>query len=233
MTQQIGTSYQVVIPTLSDGASIVEALKYYHQGGLTGSPSATSIEQYLININTRFGVAETAIGYPYSNALSLNSRLSTLETTVSSGISSLYVKAIPSSNTVETGRNLIKSSIDGVVPLTIEKKTGSTADLQQWNTATSTVGAKVDQNGKIYSNNGLSGTNIAEVATISGTQTLTNKTISSPTISTPSVTGGTISSATSITLTGAQTLASYRARNIYVSTTDPGTGNEGDIWLKY
>jgi hypothetical protein len=49
----------------------------------------------------------------------------------------------------------------------------------------------------------------------------------------PSISGGTISNATSITLTGAQTLASYRVRNIYVSTTDPGTGSEGDIWLKY
>ena len=49
----------------------------------------------------------------------------------------------------------------------------------------------------------------------------------------PSISGGTISSATSITLTGAQTLASYRVRNIYVSATDPGTGSEGDIWLKY
>jgi hypothetical protein len=32
---------------------------------------------------------------------------------------------------------------------------------------------------------------------------------------------------------GTQTLAEYRMRNIYVSTTDPGTGNDGDIWLKY
>jgi hypothetical protein len=45
--------------------------------------------------------------------------------------------------------------------------------------------------------------------------------------------GATISSATSISVTGTQTLASYRVRNIYVSTTDPGTGSEGDIWLKY
>jgi hypothetical protein len=45
--------------------------------------------------------------------------------------------------------------------------------------------------------------------------------------------GPSISAATSITLTGTQTLNSYRVRNIYVSTTDPGTGSEGDIWLKY
>lgn len=55
----------------------------------------------------------------------------------------------------------------------------------------------------------------------------------SPSISSPTITGGTISNATSITVTGAQTLAAYRVRNMYVSTTDPGTGNDGDIWLKY
>lgn len=32
---------------------------------------------------------------------------------------------------------------------------------------------------------------------------------------------------------GAQTLNEYRMRNIIVSTTAPGTGNDGDIWLKY
>jgi hypothetical protein len=52
-------------------------------------------------------------------------------------------------------------------------------------------------------------------------------------LSSPSITGGSISGATSITLSGSQTLASYRARNIYISTTDPGSGNDGDIWLKY
>lgn len=55
----------------------------------------------------------------------------------------------------------------------------------------------------------------------------------SPAIGSPTVTGGTIVNATSITLTGAQTLAQYRVRNMYVSTTDPGTGSDGDIWLKY
>lgn len=55
----------------------------------------------------------------------------------------------------------------------------------------------------------------------------------SPSISSPTITGGTISNATSITVTGAQTLAAYRVRNMYVSTTDPGSGNDGDIWLKY
>lgn len=52
------------------------------------------------------------------------------------------------------------------------------------------------------------------------TQTLTNKTITN---------------AASVTLTGSQSLASYRARNIYLDTTDPtaGSGNDGDLWLVY
>jgi hypothetical protein len=61
----------------------------------------------------------------------------------------------------------------------------------------------------------------------------TSPTIGTATINTPTISGGTIANATSITLTGAQTLAAYRVRNMYVSTTDPGTGNDGDIWLKY
>lgn len=67
----------------------------------------------------------------------------------------------------------------------------------------------------------------------SGVVLATSPTIASPTISSPAITGGTIVSATSIKLTGAQALAEYRVRNMYVSTTDPGTGADGDIWLKY
>lgn len=55
----------------------------------------------------------------------------------------------------------------------------------------------------------------------------------SPSISTPTISGGIISDATSINVTGSQDLAAYKVRNIYVSTTVPATGNDGDIWLKY
>lgn len=67
------------------------------------------------------------------------------------------------------------------------------------------------------------------------TQTLTNKTLTSPTITTPTVTGGSISNATAVTLTGEQTLASYRTRNVYAATAAPtaGTGNNGDLWVRY
>jgi len=67
-----------------------------------------------------------------------------------------------------------------------------------------------------------------DVSTTTGTQTLTNKTLTSPTIN-----GGSVSNATSITLTGSQTLDSFRARNIRASTSDPSGGNDGDVWIKY
>ena len=87
------------------------------------------------------------------------------------------------------------------------------------------------------------GLTIADVVTTSATQTLGNKTLTSPTITGASISGATISSstfsggitATSVTVTGSQTLASYRARNAYVSTAAPtaGTGNDGDLWVQY
>jgi hypothetical protein len=87
------------------------------------------------------------------------------------------------------------------------------------------------------------GLTIANVVTTTGTQTLTNKTLTSPTISSGTgsfsgavtMTSGSISGATSISVTGSQALDSYRARNTYASTAAPtaGTGNDGDLWVQY
>lgn len=184
MTQSIGSSsYTTTIATLSDEASIVEAFKYYHQGGLTGSPAANSVEQYFIDINDRADTIDTQIGYggvsPTPN--SVHSRLSSLETTVGTSLAADYIKAIPSSNDTASTRNLIQPATDGVIPLSIQGVNGQTADLQQWRTSAKTV-VKVDKDGKLYSFNGIasSSTDPVEVATVSGTQTLTNKTLQSP-----------------------------------------------------
>jgi hypothetical protein len=92
------------------------------------------------------------------------------------------------------------------------------------------------------------GLTIADVVTDAGTQTLTNKTLTTPILNTPDINGGTIDgatiststfsggiTATSVSITGSQTLADYRARNTYASTAAPtaGTGNDGDIWVQY
>jgi hypothetical protein len=89
------------------------------------------------------------------------------------------------------------------------------------------------------------GLTIANVVTVGGSQTLTNKTLTSPVLNTPDINGGTIGgatvtggsvvNATSISVTGAQDLANYRARNVYAATVAPtaGTGNDGDLWVVY
>lgn len=179
MTQNIGSSdYTTTIPTLSDEASIVEAFKYYHQGGLTGSPATNSVEQYFIDINSRADVIDGQIGYdgisPTPN--SVHSRLSSLETTVGASLSADFVKAIPSSNNTPATRNLIQPSSSSIIPLAIQGVVGQTADLQQWKTSAGTV-AKVTSVGAVHS---YDGTSMAETVTISGTQTLTNKTLTNP-----------------------------------------------------
>jgi hypothetical protein len=181
LTQSVGSgTYNVTIPSLSDNASIVDAFKYYHQGGLTGSPATNSLEQYLIDINNRAQYIENAIGYTTLNPLSpssnINSRITTLESTVGTSLASTYVKMIPSSNSVTANRNIITPSTATIIPLTIQGVVAQSADLQQWQTSAATV-AKVDSTGKMFA---YDGTSTAEVATVSGTQTFTNKTLTTP-----------------------------------------------------
>lgn len=185
MTQNIGTSYQVSVPALSDIADITNAFKYYHQGGLTGSPATNSIEQYLININNRAQYIENAVGYTTYNPINngtasptatVNSRLIALESTVGTSLASTYVKTAPSSNSTAATSNVISPTLASVIPLQIKGIVGQSANLQEWQTSAATV-AMVDSTGKLFS---YDGTSTAEVATISGTQTFTNKTLLNP-----------------------------------------------------
>lgn len=178
MSQEIGTTYKAVIASLGDDATIVEAFKYYHDGGLSGSVLPNSIEYHLTNVNDRVDVVDGQLGYNgvIPTPSSVQSRLSTLEGAIGSSLASTYVKMIPSSNDTNATRNLITPSTSTIVPLTIQGVISQSADLQQWKTNAATV-AKVDSSGKIFS---YDGTSMAETATISGNQTLTNKTLTNP-----------------------------------------------------
>jgi hypothetical protein len=89
------------------------------------------------------------------------------------------------------------------------------------------------------------GLTIADVVTVGGSQTLTNKVLTSPDVNAPDIDGGTIDNttitggshvdATEVSITGAQTLADFRARNVYASSSDPtsGDGSDGDLWVVY
>lgn len=178
MTQNIGTNYTVTIPALSDDASIVEAFKYYHTGGLTGSVLPNSLEFHITSLNTATTGIQTTLGYTgvSPTPASVHARLTSLENTVGTSLSSTYIKAIPSSNDTPATRNLIQPSTTSVTPLILQGVVGQTADLQQWRTSAGTV-AKVTNAGAVFS---FDGSSMAEVATLSGTQTLTNKTLSTP-----------------------------------------------------
>lgn len=178
MTQVVGTTYLSTIATLSDDASVVDAFRYYHTGGLTGSTFPNSIEQRLIDANTRSAVLETNVGYTGISPVpaTVQNRLVSLESSVGSGLSSTYLKMIPSSNDNNTTRNLVSPATSGVVPMVIQGVVGQTANLQEWKTNAATV-AKVDNAGRLYS---YDGTAMTEVTTLTGNQTLTNKTLINP-----------------------------------------------------
>lgn len=118
----------------------------------------------------------------------------------------------------------------------VRAATSPTANLQEWTNSTgSSIFARVDAQGRLYSEN-------VEVVTLTKTQTLTNKTLTSPilnnadinnsVIENTTIDGSVISNAVSIRLSGAQAL-SARARNITLSTGNPSGGSDGDIWIKY
>jgi hypothetical protein len=136
------------------------------------------------------------------------------------------VGSVPGSSPTTTALNVTIASATnkGVVVRAAASQTGN---LQEWQNSSESVLARVDNVGKIYSNN-------SEVVNLIDSQTILNKTLTSPTINSPSVIGGTISSATSITLTGPQNNAA-RARNIIFSTISPTPeqGSNGDLWVKY
>jgi hypothetical protein len=121
--------------------------------------------------------------------------------------------------------------------IVVRGATSQTGNLQEWTDITGgNILARVDNLGRLYSEN-------IQVATLSQTQTLTNKTLTSPTInnatigspaiSNATITGSVINNAVSVVLSGSQAL-SARARNIIISTSgSPTGGNDGDVWIQY
>lgn len=176
MTTTIGTNYVVTVPTLSDQASIIDAFKYYHIGTTSGgTPQPNSLEYHLVATDTRLDSIETAIGWPYSSGSNISSRILALEST-SENIAGTYIKASPSTNIDAETRNIITPANTTTIPLAIQGSNGQSVDLQRWFVyGDSTPRARISNSGRIYSYDGSS---VDEVATLSGTQTLSNKSIS-------------------------------------------------------
>lgn len=176
MAQTIGTNYTVTIPTLSDPASIIEAFRYYHTGRSDAGPALTnSLENHLTTVGTNITSLQNAIGWPYSNGSSISTRLSTLEANTGSALS-VYIKTQPSHNTTLDFANIITPQNATTIPLIIKGASGASAtDLQQWFiNGENDPKVKITGAGRLYA---FDGTSVDEVATINGSQVLTNKTL--------------------------------------------------------
>lgn len=119
MSQPVGYQYKSRIPSFSDDASIVEALKVYHYGvdDWTTEPIPDD------SIEGNFRTLHDDIG-------SINS--------IISGLGSTYVEQVSSSATP----NVITAQSTSTVPITIRSITSQTSALLQWqNSASVSVGS--------------------------------------------------------------------------------------------
>ena len=115
MSQPVGFQYKSRIPSFSDDASIVEALKVYHYGvdNWTTEPIPND------SIEGNFRTIGTAIS-------SINSTLA--------GLGSTYVEQV----SLTASPNIVTGQSTTTVPLTIRAIASQTASLQQWQNSSST-----------------------------------------------------------------------------------------------
>lgn len=208
MPYNIGTNYVVQIPTLQDGASIVEAFQSYHRGNKDGTLGSNGIETHLNTITNRIASIEnTAIGYPYTNGNTISTRLNDLETK-SGNVADKYIKTTPTSMTDANTKNFIVAGGSQIVPLTISGVNGQEVDLQRWFIYSDTnPRARISTTGAMFS---YDGTSVAEVATVSGDQELTNKVITNRVLT------------VSATSANADSI-NYRGRFVNFTSTSPKT----------
>lgn len=119
MSQPVGYQYLSRIPSLSDDASIVEALKVYHYG---------------VDNWTTEPIPDNSIE---GNFRTLHNDIDSINSIIS-GLGSTYIEQVSSSATP----NVIVGQSTATVPLTLRAIASQTAALQQWqNSASVGVGA--------------------------------------------------------------------------------------------
>jgi len=114
MSQTVGYQYKSRIPTLSDDATIVEALKVYHYG--VDDWSTEPIPDDSIEGNLR----------------SINDDIGTINTTLS-GLGTTYVNEI----SLSASPNIITAQTTTTTPITVRAISSQTSPLQQWQNSSS------------------------------------------------------------------------------------------------
>jgi hypothetical protein len=143
MSQPIGNSFKTRIPTFSDDASIQEAFSVYHYGKDNYAESeavpSNSIEGHFVTFNSRVGALESTVG-------------------------SLSEDFVLKESPVATP-NVIQPEDGSSTPLTIRGKSGQTAQLQNWQNATTTNIASIFNDGGAVFGNYLTIGNTAKSST--------------------------------------------------------------------
>lgn len=126
MSQPVGYQYKSRIPSFSDDASIVEALKVYHYGvdNWTTEPIPDD------SVEGNFRTLNTAIS-------TINSTLSTLAGT--------YLEQV----SVSASPNIITGQTTTTTPLTIRAISSQTSPLQQWQNSSSVNVGSISTGGYI------------------------------------------------------------------------------------
>ena len=114
MSQPVGYEYKSRIPTFSDDASIVEALKVYHYG----------VDDY-----TTEPIPDDSIE---GNFRSLNTSVTALQSAIS-GLGTTYVEQV----SLSSSPNIITGQTTTTVPVTIRAIASQTSSLQQWQNSSS------------------------------------------------------------------------------------------------
>ena len=118
MSQSVGYQYKSRIPTFSDDASIVEALRVYHYG----------VDNY-----TTQSIPDDSIE---GNFRSLNQDVATLTSAISA-LGSTYVEQI----SLSASPNIITAQTTTTIPITVRAISSQTSSLQQWqNSSSASVG---------------------------------------------------------------------------------------------
>jgi hypothetical protein len=150
LSQSVGVTYKTLIPSFSDDASIVEALRLYHYGipNYSGQPIPTaSIEGHFVDID---------------------GRLTTLETT----LSSTYVEQV----SLTAAPNVITPQSSSTIPLVIRGAVSQSADLQEWQNSASATITKITSNGIIATSGYISIGDITPTTTTAAKIAITNAT---------------------------------------------------------
>lgn len=126
MSQVVGQSFKSRIPTFGDDASIEEALRVYHYG--------------VDNYTTQTIPNDSIEG----NFRSIDSRLSTVESTITGAVEE-YVKKISDSSSP----NVITGQTTTTIPLVIRAIPSQTSSLQQWQNSSSSIVGRISTGGSL------------------------------------------------------------------------------------